>query len=267
MEGCQNGQIREDGKFLQVPKEIEGFASYNCPQILIRQCYVYFWQEIERRMALNPQEKPKRALIRGSPGVGKTSFLHYLASCLCRKYGSSMYVEYRRDTKEEEGTIRTSIYGEKSTAALKVYLDDGLDVSEASQHGWDLIVLVASPQLKRYKQYEVKPRGPEMNWVMPQWTIDELRELATIQDRDAAFITQTLPRRYNLFGGTARYCLMTSEDPVDSRSLANHPTLVSALEDLEVKSIDMAEFPILLRMFSHLTRDTGSQRIEVGSDP
>lgn len=148
-------------------------------------------------MALNAKEKPKRVLIRGSPGV---------AFCLYRKYGS-IFIEYRGDTKEDEGTILTSCYGGKSTASLNIYLDDGLDVRHASQHGWDLIVLVASPQVRRYQEYERKPHSLDMNWAMPRWTIDEL---ASAQGRDAQFINQTLPRRFNLFGGIVRYCLMNT---------------------------------------------------------
>jgi hypothetical protein len=64
------------------------------------------------------------------------------------------------------------------------------------------------------------------------------------------FFNQTLPRRYSLFGGIARYCLMKSEDPADPTTSAKPPMIVSALEDLEVKSIDKAEFSILSKVAS-----------------
>ena len=38
--------------------------------------------------------------------------------CLCRKHGSSMYVEYRRD---DEGGVHVSSYSDKKAAALKIY--------------------------------------------------------------------------------------------------------------------------------------------------
>lgn len=191
------------------------------PKLYIRACYHHILTEISGK---------KFVLIKGTPGIGKTSFLPFLLDAIWTQHPTEpkicmiMLVEGGSPSQFwlcPDGTIE--LYDLPLHGAPEYYISDSVDLPQAK--GTILQLEVASYNENNFRQFQ-KLCMDEVTGKKYNMNVFDLTELMTI--RPDNMTEEEMTKRFYLFGGSARnvlsYCEATINLLVENTVASIFPT-------------------------------------------
>ncbi|PNH12505.1 hypothetical protein TSOC_000560, partial [Tetrabaena socialis] len=179
--------------------------------LFVRECYPRLFD------ALTRHPKPKRFIVTGTPGIGKSWFFYYLLARLLKSTTPPSFIVWEHNTKPGKAwcythKTREVVVGER-TSFDHVLLDPAAwyiaDGVPPQLNCLARIVLLTSPKHETYK--EVRKASGKMLY-MPLWELDELLECRRLlYDTVSEGLAKDL---YQYYGGAARFVLESpNENP------------------------------------------------------
>ncbi|KAK9793734.1 hypothetical protein WJX73_004835 [Symbiochloris irregularis] len=171
--------------------------------VLVRAAYVKLADMI---LAGSTTKQRLAMLITGMSGTGKTVFLFYLAWRLAR-LDKAVLLQRRSNAYY----FMSRFLPEESAPEQVVYLADALDPTTEWSDACDTIL--TSPANRAIYQNFIKDGA--VTRIMPPWTLAELRAARPWAHGNPS--PAELDRRFNRWGGSARWCLSASDEEADEQ--------------------------------------------------
>ena len=176
------------------------------------------------------QENGGNILITGNPGTGKSQCAVYALYCALQKSKVVLYhrsvdeiiILFKRDERvkvfKPQDTMPSEHY-DKNTLYL---YDAGTRTRPRIQFGMSRRILFSSPSRESTSDFRKQQNVITLN--MPIWDLDELKAAATLEQYRDKISTDEVSKRYDTFGGIARYVLHPSAEQVSTyfEELNNH---------------------------------------------
>ena len=219
-ETSSNGKLQND--FIEFTNDIKLLTNH----IIVKNIYVReSYKTITALMADKMiKEGVRRFVVTGTPGIGKTVFLHYFLWVLfTRQTSINNNVERKIYLQAEYGRIY-SFQGNKTVSidagvAEETVLYDSncillayMVIENEPARCSGTTIVFSSPNPKRYKQFVNRMAT---RFILNCWTLEELKVVWSHSYQHIAW--KDVKRIYNKMGGVFRYVLQQHNDVADER--------------------------------------------------
>eukprot|EP00595_Chromulina_sp_UTEXLB2642_P003303 CAMPEP_0196764974 /NCGR_PEP_ID=MMETSP1095-20130614/7311_1 /TAXON_ID=96789 ORGANISM="Chromulina nebulosa, Strain UTEXLB2642" /NCGR_SAMPLE_ID=MMETSP1095 /ASSEMBLY_ACC=CAM_ASM_000446 /LENGTH=349 /DNA_ID=CAMNT_0042122019 /DNA_START=416 /DNA_END=1465 /DNA_ORIENTATION=- len=204
------GKLQDN--FIEIPNNIQLLTdSTVIKSIYVRESYKAVTALISDAMI---KENVKKIVVTGTPGIGKTIYLHYFLWVLITKQSNiNDQVERKIYFQGDSGSIfyfdgNKTVYIPKAIAQATVLNDKNCillvdmveEIEPAKCKG--TIIIFSSPNDARYKQFM---NGISRKFILNGWTLDELKAVWSHSYHHIQW--KEVQRVYNKMGGVIRYVL------------------------------------------------------------
>jgi hypothetical protein len=217
-------RVVPQGNIMTVPHGVPQSFIYTGDTIYIRECYPAYYDKIKETFLGKPEYY--FISVTGTPGIGKSMFyLYFIKRYLSENPGKSVITaSFDRDRKLKDcRLIRPNGIVEKCTDISGGYMIPVFDtVSWPKDIDCDFYLYDGPPTTTPIDVKMVAFTSPNFSWLdsmrkesyhctmyMPTWDISEL--LDANEELEMNIDTNEIINRFSLFGGSARYCLSTSD--------------------------------------------------------